>query len=134
MEQKEKQGLAQSLLASTPTLAKPHISEQEMERYPCSVRPVEVEVPDGVAVKVYLTVPFQVQSGAPVMVNYHGGGFIRGRDDRYELFCRRLACTFQCVVMDVDNDHSENPADWILPEALAEEYADIRFAICFSRS
>ena len=39
-----------------------------------------------------------------------------------------------CVVMDVDNDHSENPADWILPEALAEEYADIRFAICFSRS
>lgn len=42
--------------------------------------------------------------------------------------------TSNCVVMDVDNDHSENPEDWITPEKLAEEYADIRFAICFSRS
>lgn len=125
MEQKEKQGLAQSLLASTPTLAKPHISEQEMERYPCSVRPVEVEVPDGVAVKVYLTVPFQVQSGAPVMVNYHGGGFIRGRDDRYELFCRRLACTFQCVVMDVD--YALAP-DYPFPVAIEQSIAAAKWA------
>ncbi len=42
--------------------------------------------------------------------------------------------TSNCVVMDVDNDHTENPAEWITPETLAEEYADIRFAICFSRS
>ena len=42
--------------------------------------------------------------------------------------------TSNCVVMDVDNDHTENPAEWITPENLAEEYADIRFAICFSRN
>ena len=38
-----------------------------------------------------------------------------------------------CVVMDVDNDHSDDPAEWITPESLEEEYADIRFAITFSR-
>ena len=42
--------------------------------------------------------------------------------------------TSNCVVMDVDNDHTENPAEWITPENLAEEYADIRFAICYSRN
>ena len=38
-----------------------------------------------------------------------------------------------CVVMDVDNDHSDDPAEWITPESLAQEYEGIRFAIAFSR-
>ncbi|MBR1567221.1 MAG: DUF3987 domain-containing protein [Oscillospiraceae bacterium] len=38
-----------------------------------------------------------------------------------------------CVVMDVDNDHSENPSEWITPESLADEYRDIRYAITYSR-
>lgn len=102
MEQNEKRALAQAMRASAPKQAQPHISAEEMERYPCSVRPVAVEVPGEEPVQVYLTVPFQVTPGAPILVNYHGGGFIRGRSERDELFCRRLACTFQCVVADVD--------------------------------
>ena len=102
MDQKEKQAMAQAMRASAPKQAQPHISAEEMDRYPCSVRPVTVEVPGEEPVQVYLTVPFQVTPGAPILVNYHGGGFIRGRSDRDELFCRRLACTFQCVVVDVD--------------------------------
>ena len=39
-----------------------------------------------------------------------------------------------CLVMDVDNDHTEDPDGWITPEALAMEYEDIKYAICFSRS
>lgn len=38
-----------------------------------------------------------------------------------------------CVVMDVDNDHSDNPADWITPESLADEYEEIGYAITYSR-
>lgn len=102
MEQKEKQALAEAMRASAPKQAQPRIGAEEMDRYPCSVRPVQVEVEGEEPVQVYLTVPFQVVPGAPVFVNYHGGGFIRGRSDRDELFCRRLACTFQCVVVDVD--------------------------------
>ena len=102
MEQKEKQLLVEQMKASTPRLAQPVISQEEMNRYPCSVRPIFVEVDGQPPVTLYLTVPFQVQAGAPIVVNYHGGGFIRGRSDRDELFCRRIASTFQCVVVDVD--------------------------------
>lgn len=38
-----------------------------------------------------------------------------------------------CVVMDVDNDHSEEPSEWVMPEALGEEYAGIGYAVCRSR-
>lgn len=41
--------------------------------------------------------------------------------------------TSNCTVMDVDNDHTEDPSGWITPEALAMEYEDIKFAICYSR-
>lgn len=102
MDCNEKQKLAQAMNAGTPKQAQPQISQEELERYPCSVRRVEVPVAGEVPVTVYLTVPHQVQPGAPVVVNYHGGGFIRGRSDRDELFCRRLACAFQCAVVDVD--------------------------------
>lgn len=102
MDMNEKQRLAKAMNAGTPRQAKPNISQDEMDRYPCSVRPVEVPVEGEPHVVVYLTVPWQVRPGAPMIVNYHGGGFIRGRSDRDELFCRRLACTFQCVVADVD--------------------------------
>ena len=102
MDQNDKQRLVEAMKASVPRQAQPTISREEMERYPCSVRPVEAPVEGEPPVRVYLTVPWQVRPGAPMAVNYHGGGFIRGRSDRDELFCRRLACTFQCVVADVD--------------------------------
>lgn len=37
------------------------------------------------------------------------------------------------VVMDCDNDHSENPADWVTPEALDDYMPDIAYAIAPSR-
>lgn len=37
------------------------------------------------------------------------------------------------VVMDCDNDHSENPVDWIAPEALDDMMPDIAYAIAPSR-
>lgn len=37
------------------------------------------------------------------------------------------------VVMDCDNDHTENPAEWITPEKLDEMMPDISYAIAFSR-
>lgn len=37
------------------------------------------------------------------------------------------------VVMDCDNDHTEDPAEWITPEKLDEMMPDISYAIAFSR-
>ena len=38
-----------------------------------------------------------------------------------------------CIVMDCDNDHSDDSKDWITPEALAEELSDVDFGITESR-
>lgn len=39
-----------------------------------------------------------------------------------------------CVVMDVDNDHSNSPADWVTPESLALIFPDVAFATATSRN
>lgn len=39
-----------------------------------------------------------------------------------------------CEVMDCDNDHSEDPAEWITPEILTERLDDIAFATAPSRN
>ncbi|MGO5291323.1 phage/plasmid primase, P4 family [Porcincola sp. LCP21S3_C12] len=38
-----------------------------------------------------------------------------------------------CIPMDCDNDHSDDPADWITPEKLANEFSDVDFGITESR-
>ena len=37
-------------------------------------------------------------------------------------------------VMDVDNDHSDDPQQWITPENLSDEFSDLNYAIAFSRN
>lgn len=39
-----------------------------------------------------------------------------------------------CVMLDCDNDHSENPDDWITPEAFAGTQPDVQMAIVPSRN
>ena len=38
------------------------------------------------------------------------------------------------IVMDCDNDHSENPADWMTPESMAAHLPDVSFAAVPSRN
>ena len=39
-----------------------------------------------------------------------------------------------CLVMDIDNDHSEEPNDWLTADELQEIFADYSFALVTSRS
>lgn len=41
--------------------------------------------------------------------------------------------TSDCLVMDLDNDHSEDPAEWITPEKLIEMMPDVDFMMAASR-
>lgn len=43
-----------------------------------------------------------------------------------------LECA-DCVMLDNDNDHSDNPEDWITPENLLEEFTDVDIGITESR-
>ena len=38
-----------------------------------------------------------------------------------------------CLPVDCDNDHSENPADWITPEDVAAAFPGVSFAVHYSR-
>jgi len=39
-----------------------------------------------------------------------------------------------CLPVDCDNDHSENPADWVTPEDVKKAFPGITFAVHYSRS
>lgn len=39
-----------------------------------------------------------------------------------------------CIVMDCDNDHSDNPEDWKRPEEVAKTFPDVAFAVHYSRN
>lgn len=39
-----------------------------------------------------------------------------------------------CLVMDCDNDHSEDSAAWIQPDALSNYFKDVAYAVTFSRN
>lgn len=39
-----------------------------------------------------------------------------------------------CLVMDCDNDHSEDPAAWIQPNTLKNYFDDVAYAVTFSRN
>lgn len=42
--------------------------------------------------------------------------------------------TTNCLGMDCDNDHSDNPEDWITPEHVRKAFPDTTFAVHFSRN
>ena len=39
-----------------------------------------------------------------------------------------------CLMLDCDNDHSEDPAAWITPQVLADSLLGVAFAVHYSRS
>ena len=39
-----------------------------------------------------------------------------------------------CVMMDCDNEHTDNCADWLTPETLAARLPDVAFALVYSKS
>lgn len=38
-----------------------------------------------------------------------------------------------CLPVDCDNDHSENPADWVTPDDIKRAFPNVSFAVHFSR-
>ena len=57
-------------------------------------------VPEGLPVRVYR--PARGDSPAPVVVNFHGGGFVQGDLDQSEWFCAQVAREGSTVVVSVD--------------------------------
>ncbi len=61
----------------------------------------------------------------PLIINYHGGGFIKGRLDRDKLFCAKLVNELDCIALDVDYKLAP---EYPFPAAYEESYAVLQWA------
>lgn len=77
------------------------VSPEELAAFPAQVQELAVPTCQG-DTPVFVISSETGNSDRPLMLNFHGGGFIAGRLERDELFCRKLAYTHDAVVLDVD--------------------------------
>lgn len=83
---------------------------------------VEMQIPvrDGRTVRVYEVRPdAPLEKGCPMIINFHGGGFIKVRSDRDRRYCVNMATYLNCLVWDVD--YSLAP-EYPFPTAVHEAY------------
>ena len=77
------------------------VTPEELAAYPAEQTELWVETYAG-KVHIYQLTPENRPQNGPMLLNFHGGGFIKGRQDKDRLFCSRLALEFGCLVWDVD--------------------------------
>jgi acetyl esterase len=61
---------------------------------------LEIEGPGGpVPLRVYVP---RAKLPCPILLFFHGGGFVLGRAPEFDAYCTRLACCASCIVVSVD--------------------------------
>lgn len=91
----------------------------------CSREELTLYFPGLNPVRVIITRPLEKRSGAPLHVNFHGGGFIFLQDQDDDLYCAHLAAATGAVVVDVDYASSK---DAPYPMAFDQSYAVTKWA------
>ena len=94
------------------------VSPEEMAAYPVVMEKLSVPTSVGDAAIYYS----YAENGANLdvmIINFHGGGFIRERTPNDELFCRKLNHVLGCRIMDVDYRIAP---DYPYPIAFNESY------------
>lgn len=90
---------------------------------------IEVPVFDD-CVPVFHITSEKRSSNSGMIINFHGGGFMKGRQDKDRLFCSRMAEKFDVLVWDVDYSLApENP----FPKAVDEAYQAVKYAFEHSK-
>lgn len=99
LTQAQKEALAEQLKGGVQAYYQ--VTREEREAYPARVEELVVPTTQGDA-RVYVLSDGSSASDRPLVVNFHGGGFISGHNDRDILFCSRLVNKFGALVLDVD--------------------------------
>lgn len=95
------------------------VDEALMKQYPIKEQK-ELEIPTRHGfVKAYLYRPYSDNENLPLMVNFHGGGFVKGYRGRDFAFSRILATGCECMVLDVDY---KTAPEYKYPYAIEEGY------------
>lgn len=91
----------------------------------CRREEITLAFPGLMPLRTIITTPKDKRDGAPVHVNYHGGGFVAKQDSDDDMYCARLASASGAVVVDVDYAVSTEAS---YPMALDQSYEAAKWA------
>ncbi len=102
------------------------MTREELDALPGRETLLQIPVGSGKTVPVYEIRPdAPLEEGCPMLINFHGGGFLKGRSDRDKRYCCHMAQALHCLVWDVDYSLAPEAP---FPTALEESYAAAAYA------
>lgn len=78
------------------------VSPEELAALPGKEQELMIRTKSGRQVHVFEERPEHLPEQAPLFLNYHGGGFLKGRTDRDRRYCCAVMEQLNCLVWDVD--------------------------------
>ena len=102
------------------------VDPEELKKLPAVQTEKNLNCGNGITVHLYELKPEKgLESRCPMFINFHGGGFIKGRQDKDRVYCSGLAEAFGALVWDIDYSLApEHP----FPAAVNEAYAVTEYA------
>lgn len=100
------------------------VKQEELDEYPVEIQVIKVPTRSGEST-VYFSRSAKKDDAAPLVINLHGGGFIRERTASDDLYCRKLVYGIGCKTLDVD--YRVAP-EFPFPTALYECYDVVQWA------
>lgn len=101
------------------------VSPEELAALPGTETELWIETENGCKVHVFEERPDTLPEKAALLLNFHGGGFIKGRIDRDRRYCCTLMERLNCLVWDVDYCLAPEKA---FPAAVHESYGIAEYA------
>ena len=102
------------------------MTREELDALPGRETLLQIPVGSGKTVPVYEIRPnAPLEEGCPMLINFHGAGFLKGRSDRDKRYCCHMAQALNCLVWDVDYSLAPEAP---FPTALEESYAAAAYA------
>ncbi|MGL5202362.1 MAG: alpha/beta hydrolase [Cetobacterium sp.] len=79
------------------------ISKDEFHKYNAIEKEMELQTSYG-ASKIFIIEPQNRETlgKLPLIINIHGGGFVKAREDRDKLFCYKIVDSIPSVIIDID--------------------------------
>lgn len=107
------------------------LTPDETAKYAGNERELYITIPSGQTVHVFEIRPNSpLPDKAPMIINFHGGGFLKGRTGRDLRYCSYLAEHLNCLVWDVDYRLApEEP----FPAAVDESFGIIGYAFSHAK-
>ena len=101
------------------------VSPEELAALPGTETEIHIPVEGGRTVHVYEERPDGLPAKAALVLNFHGGGFIKGRTDRDRRYCCTIMERLNALVWDVDYCVAPEAP---FPAAVEETYGIIAYA------